>query len=237
MSAQSKLIGTFPILNLSRQACIKLLAILLCFPLFYKSSVPPNMKIGDGNPHKDSTFIFRISDWSQASFYVYMSTNLGAPVLIFIQKLLQQESLFPGNNDFVRWNPLDSIGVILLIGGASLRLWSYKCLGKYFDYQVTIHEDHKIIRNGPYRVLRHPSYTGYMLARCGYFLFLRKAFTELVSKQHKNKILVMISLYYAWICEGFLKRIMLEEHVMRGEFGELYDKYKKETWRLVPYIF
>src|SRR5438445_543754 len=52
------------------------------------------------------------------------------------------------------------IGVVLFIAGLALRWWSIIKLGRFFTVDVTIARDHELIEAGPYRWLRHPSYTG-----------------------------------------------------------------------------
>jgi protein-S-isoprenylcysteine O-methyltransferase Ste14 len=54
-----------------------------------------------------------------------------------------------------------------VIAGAGLRIWSILTLGRLFTFVVTIQSDHQLVERGPYRTLRHPSYTGGLIALAG----------------------------------------------------------------------
>ena len=51
-------------------------------------------------------------------------------------------------------------GLVLIVAGAALRAWSIVTLGRFFQYQIRIQAEHRVVTNGPYRYVRHPSYTG-----------------------------------------------------------------------------
>src|SRR3546814_1807757 len=57
-------------------------------------------------------------------------------------------------------------------GGMGLRWWSIRVLARHFTVDVTIHPDHALVRRGPYRLLRHPSYTGLLVTFLGFALCL-----------------------------------------------------------------
>ena len=58
-------------------------------------------------------------------------------------------------------------GLVILLAGVALRGWSFKTLGEYFTFTVMVSSDQPVVAKGPYRVLRHPSYTGLLLALAG----------------------------------------------------------------------
>ena len=60
-----------------------------------------------------------------------------------------------------------SAGVVLFIAGLILRWWAIIILGRFFTVDVTIEKDHELVERGPFRVVRHPSYTGVVLAFVG----------------------------------------------------------------------
>src|SRR2546429_4926984 len=64
-------------------------------------------------------------------------------------------------------------GVVLFVAGLLLRWWAIITLGRFFTADVTIEEDHELVERGPFRVLRHPSYAGVLLAFAGFALSLR----------------------------------------------------------------
>jgi len=62
-----------------------------------------------------------------------------------------------------------AIGLALMILGTWIRLMSYRQLGRFFRFEVSIQKDHELIVSGPYSVVRHPSYTGMILVLGGWF--------------------------------------------------------------------
>jgi protein-S-isoprenylcysteine O-methyltransferase len=121
-------------------------------------------------------------------------------------------------------SPLASwIGIAIFAAGLIVRWTAIITLGRFFTVDVTIQQDHRLIRHGLYRWVRHPSYTGMMLAFLGYALTLRNGISVAL-------ILVPISLALA-------RRIQVEEAALGGAFGEDYRQYQQSTKRLVPGIY
>ncbi len=116
------------------------------------------------------------------------------------------------------------IAIALLVAlGAGFRLWSIAMLGRYFRAVVHIQEDHHVVRSGPYRVLRHPSYTGLLVAVLG------------VSLLYGNWLSVLV--FVALVIAGVLNRIRVEERVLLDGLGEDYAVYMRETNRLIPGVW
>jgi protein-S-isoprenylcysteine O-methyltransferase Ste14 len=115
------------------------------------------------------------------------------------------------------------IGLYIIIVGMVLRFISIWTLGNYFTVDVTIRDNHKIKKDGFYRVIRHPSYSGSLLSFIGFGISLNNwlSLTTVV-------ILVMIS---------FLYRIKVEEKILIDQFGNEYLEYKRNTYRLIPWIY
>lgn len=122
--------------------------------------------------------------------------------------------------------PLTGIELILTLAiviGFSLRMWSYYTLHKYFTFNLAIKEDHQLIKTGPYHYLVHPSYTGQILLLLTSLLFLNLW------------IPFIIISYYAVF--RYRERVQVEEQMMENKFGEEYQKYKKERYRAIPFIY
>lgn len=107
--------------------------------------------------------------------------------------------------------------------GLVIRWWAILSLGKYFTVDVAIAEDHELIVRGPYHVVRHPSYTGMLLA----FLALAVTFQNWLSI---ICILIPISCALAY-------RIYIEEIALEATFGDVYQAYARSTKRLIPGVF
>jgi protein-S-isoprenylcysteine O-methyltransferase len=132
---------------------------------------------------------------------------------------LRVPALRAGAND---WWTL-GLGVAIVLAGVALRAWAIVTLGRYFRREVTIEPGQELVRRGPYRWLRHPSYTGILLS----FFGLGLAFGSWASAA--VALLVMGA--------GILPRIRVEEHALAGAFGTAYTEYAAATWRLLPHVW
>ncbi len=113
-------------------------------------------------------------------------------------------------------------GQVLMWAGMVLRLWSVLVLGRFFRITVTVQDEHRLIDTGPYRFLRHPSYSGALLSMIG----LGLAFGNWLSLAF---LLLLPALAFAY-------RIQVEEAALRARFGPAYDGYAATRWRLVPFL-
>jgi len=114
-------------------------------------------------------------------------------------------------------------GILVLVGGLVLRGWSILTLGDYFTGVVMVSADQPVITAGPYRVLRHPSYTGFLLACAGFGL----AAANWVS------VAAMVLLPLA----TFFWRIRAEEAALLATLGDRYRAYAGQHKRLVPFVW
>ncbi len=119
--------------------------------------------------------------------------------------------------------PWGWIGVAIFVAGAALRWWSIFYLGRFFTVDVAVAVDHRIVNTGPYRLVRHPSYTGLLLQFAGLTFVLGNGLSVAVII-----LPVLLALLY---------RIRVEETALRGGLGEPYVDYMRKTKRLLPGIF
>ena len=119
--------------------------------------------------------------------------------------------------------PLRWCGCALLGIGMALRLWAIRVLDRWFTVDVAIQAGQRLVRHGPYRRLRHPSYTGALL--CFYGLAL--GLGNLPS-------LLAIVLASSW---AFARRIAVEEAVLADAFGTEWDDYAASRKRLWPGVW
>lgn len=118
---------------------------------------------------------------------------------------------------------LATASVILFVAGIILRWWAIITLGRFFSVDVTIEKDHELVEQGPFRTVRHPSYTGVLLAFLGLALSLR------------NWAALVIMLVP--IGAAFIHRMNVEEDALSRALGSRYAEYMKRTKRLVPFIY
>jgi protein-S-isoprenylcysteine O-methyltransferase len=115
------------------------------------------------------------------------------------------------------------IGLLLFAGGIILRWYSIARLGRFFTVDVAITRQHRLIDSGPYRFIRHPSYTGALIAFLGFGLSLGNWLSIL---------LVTLPIFGA-----FLWRIQIEESVLLESLGDDYRTYINRTKRLIPFVY
>ena len=115
------------------------------------------------------------------------------------------------------------LGLTLALAGVALRGWAILTLGRYFRREVTIEPGQTIIRRGPYRLLRHPSYAGLLLIYGGFGLALGSWVSAAVAA------LIMFA--------GMLPRIRVEEQALERAFGPDYLSYANATARIIPYVW
>jgi len=116
-----------------------------------------------------------------------------------------------------------AVGFALLVGGFALRAWAILTLGRYFTPSVQIQQGQHVVQSGPYRYVRHPSYTGMLLALAGLGIALDDWLSLLA--------LTLLPLV------GLLVRIRHEESVLLDALGEDYRDYASRTARLVPGVW
>ncbi|MEY2479266.1 MAG: hypothetical protein QOI04_193 [Verrucomicrobiota bacterium] len=114
-------------------------------------------------------------------------------------------------------------GVALFVVGLLLRWWAIITLGRFFTVDVTIEKDHELVERGPFRIVRHPSYTGVLLAFVGFALSLGNWGALLV-------VILPISV-------AFIHRMNVEEDALSRALGPQYTDYMRRTKRLVPFIY
>jgi protein-S-isoprenylcysteine O-methyltransferase Ste14 len=114
-------------------------------------------------------------------------------------------------------------GMVVLLAGLVLRGWSFKALGQYFTHTVMVSSDQQVIATGPYRVLRHPSYTAVIVAIIG--IGLASANWAGLA----GLILVTVT--------PLLVRIRAEESALMATLGDRYRVYAAQHKRLVPLVW
>jgi protein-S-isoprenylcysteine O-methyltransferase Ste14 len=137
-------------------------------------------------------------------------------LMLPLAQALTPNAVFEGVGVFV-------LGTVVGWLGLLLRWWSFATLGRYFTTVVKTSADQAVITRGPYRVLRHPSYTGLLAAFVGAGLMLGNWVGMAASC-----LLILVGLIY---------RLVREERAMIDAFGEAYLDFAKGRARLVPYVW
>jgi protein-S-isoprenylcysteine O-methyltransferase Ste14 len=112
-------------------------------------------------------------------------------------------------------------GLALTLAGTGFAIWARAILGRNWSAIVTIKEDHQMIQSGPYAVVRHPVYSGFLLAVLGSALAL-------------GEVRGLMAFALAFVAWWFKSR--LEEKFMEQKFGAEYAAYKQRVKALIPFI-
>jgi len=112
-------------------------------------------------------------------------------------------------------------GAALTWAGVGLAIWARTILGSNWSGLVTLKQNHTLIRSGPYSVVRHPIYSGLLLAGLGTALALGEA----------RGFLAVAVVFLLW-----LEKSRTEERFMIEQFGREYEEYRQRTWALVPFV-
>jgi protein-S-isoprenylcysteine O-methyltransferase Ste14 len=115
------------------------------------------------------------------------------------------------------------LGIVLMYAGMTLRLYAIIVLGRSFTTRVAIARDQAVIETGPYRLIRHPSYTGILIILLGLGLSLTGNWLSLL-------VIMGCTLI------GFSYRIRVEEHALQKHLGQRYQEYMQRTKRLIPFV-
>jgi protein-S-isoprenylcysteine O-methyltransferase Ste14 len=113
------------------------------------------------------------------------------------------------------------IGVIVLIIGIAFAIWARYHLGQYWSGTITIKEGHKLIRTGPYGLVRHPIYTGIVVGMLG---------TAIATGEVRGLIALLL------VIVAYIRKIGIEEGFLKAQFGDAYARYIHEVKALIPFI-
>jgi protein-S-isoprenylcysteine O-methyltransferase Ste14 len=117
---------------------------------------------------------------------------------------------------------LMALGLAVEAGGLFLAICSRRHLGRYWSGEISIKVEHQLIRTGPYRVVRHPIYTGLLAMYIG---------TAMVSGEWLAVVGVAVALFAYW------RKVRLEEVNLDHAFGPAYAEYRRATSALIPGVF
>jgi protein-S-isoprenylcysteine O-methyltransferase Ste14 len=135
----------------------------------------------------------------------------------FLPAYAERQGWWVLDGETVRW-----LGVFFYLAGGALRIWPIFVLGRRFSGLVAIQPGHELVTDGVYRVIRHPSYLGMIILMFGWALAFRSGLGVILA---------------ALIVPPLLVRIRSEETLLRLQFGDEYDAYRRRTSRLIPGIY
>jgi protein-S-isoprenylcysteine O-methyltransferase Ste14 len=126
---------------------------------------------------------------------------------------------FPGGRGYAPfW-----VGLGIMMLGFGLRIWAVATLGTSFRTTVETHSNQRAVRKGPYRLIRHPSYSGLVIMCLGYGIALMNWLSLVIAV-----VLPLVALVY---------RIHIEETVLASMIGSEYKEYQSQTKKLIPWVW
>ncbi|TFY69298.1 hypothetical protein EVJ58_g505 [Rhodofomes roseus] len=139
--------------------------------------------------------------------------------------------------------PVVLAGCALTAFGAAIRMACFQTLDRFFTFEVTVKEGHRLCTNGPYSVVRHPSYTGWCVQTIGVTLWNCCAGSWAREAGWLDRPGGMIAAYaflgvQAYIGLSMIMRCSQEDALMKKQFGESWDEWAKRVpYRLVPFLY
>lgn len=156
----------------------------------------------------------RESAWSRASYLV--------PMVLVIVLMISPgwppwlaRQLMPGG--WVRY----WVGVVVLLSALGFTVWARRTLGRNWSGRIAIKDGQQLVRAGPYRRIRHPIYSGGLVAILG-------------SAVASGRVSGFLALVLA--CAALGHKIRIEERWLMREFGDRYAEYRRSSWLLLPYL-
>lgn len=118
-------------------------------------------------------------------------------------------------------NLVGIIGLSICIAGAIIACWSRISLGKNWSISIQRKENHQLVQNGIYSIIRHPIYTGLLLLFTG---------SSLIVGDNRTIIAILIVIVSLWL------KLKKEEKLLAETFGDQYTEYKNRTKALIPCV-
>ena len=118
---------------------------------------------------------------------------------------------------------MESIDVGLVLLGSILFIWARRTLGRHYSGHVSLKKEQELVQSGPYRIIRHPAYAGYLFMALG----LALGFSSLSGLVSTLLILLPATVY----------RIRVEDRLLAEHFGAQFEEYARKKERLLPGVW
>jgi len=112
------------------------------------------------------------------------------------------------------------LGAALFVGGLAVAVWARVNMGRNWGMPMTVKEQPELVTSGPYRLVRHPIYSGILLAVLG---------TALAVNLDWLILLAVLGTYFLYCAK-------VEEQLMTDQFPAVYPAYRNHTKMLVPFL-
>ncbi len=158
----------------------------------------------------------RESGWSEVAYRFPLLLAIG--ILLLGRRIIGAWS-----TRVLPWSrPAAALALVLVGCGLAFAVWARWHLAGNWSARVTVKEDHQLIRTGPYRWVRHPIYTGMLVALLGTVIEIGTPIAFVA---------------FALIVYSFVRKLAVEEQFMTATFGADYERYREQSARLIPSIW
>ena len=153
-----------------------------------------------------------------------LSHTLPLALAVWITFAYRRHPFIGGKLFDTSWaNPLMYLAVSMTVAGCVFAIWARVHLGRYWSGIITLKEGHRLITTGPYQFVRHPIYTGWLMAITG----------TAVTAGNVDGFLCL-----AFVTLAFIIKLYREEALMMTEFGDEYRRFKQAVpAALIPFVF
>ncbi len=156
---------------------------------------------------------------SRISRYLYMLIMISGFVIVYARIFaigILGFQLIPAND-------ITGItGAVVCISGVAFAIWARRTLGTNWSAEVTLKKEHELVQSGPYKIVRHPIYTGFEIGLLGVAITI-------------GQLKGLVGLSMVFVNHYFKTR--MEEEIMYSQFPAKYPEYVKRVKRLVPFVF
>ena len=170
--------------------------------------------------------------WLIASFGLKRTAKRQDPAERLLYVVFMAAGFFLLYQENPNWGPLNRrflpdklwiawLASALCAAGVLFAIWARRTIGKDWSAEVQIKEGHELIRSGPYARIRHPIYTGILLATIG---------TALAIGEYRGLLAV------GMLLTGFIRKARKEESFLAAEFGAAFNEHRRRTGFFLPRI-
>lgn len=149
---------------------------------------------------------------------VLLAIGMGVFLAIFVANARLPYTQITRYQEGVFW-----LGIALMLAGFAFRHYAIHVLGKFFTHTVATRPGQYVVDTGPYRLIRHPSYSGSLLTFVG---------LGLAMGNWASLVLLLLG-----ACIGYAYRVRIEEQALCADLGQPYRDYMQRTRRFVPHVW
>ncbi|KAF9484416.1 hypothetical protein BDN70DRAFT_797737 [Pholiota conissans] len=180
--------------------------------------------------------------WIAALAEVAVIISTEHPESWLFKKTLTLLVPLPGSQENIHLSPLFLLGTLMASLGGCIRWYCYRALGNLFTFEMSIRNEHKLVTDGPYGVVRHPGYSGILLAVIGIIFWHASPgswarecgiFQNTLGRIAGCTYLALTTT----ILFGLISRMAAEDAALRRVFGVQWDDWARRVpYKLIPWV-